>query len=129
MRSLSGFWNLLVILDAVATGLFHYYTSGFGSPEPRVFRGWHVLMLLPVIFLLFPATRKSPQSRPSVFDVLWAMLCIIASGYTILQADRLNQHFIGLHKVRIEEVVLGGLLCLLSLEAVRRSLSRSEERR
>ncbi|MEW6262222.1 MAG: TRAP transporter fused permease subunit [Thermodesulfobacteriota bacterium] len=124
MRSLTGFWNILIIVDAVAAGLFHYYTSGFGSPEPRVFRGLHVLMLLPIIFILFPATQKSPQKRPSVFDLLWVAICVIASGYTIVQADRLNQHFIGLHKVRFEEVVLGGLLALLSLEAVRRSLSK-----
>jgi TRAP transporter 4TM/12TM fusion protein len=124
MRTLSGFWNLLIIVDAVIAGFFHYYISGFGSPEPRVLRGLHVMMLLPVIFLLFPATRMSPKNRPSVFDIFAAAICIAASGYTIVHADRLNEHFIGFHKVRLEEVILGGLLAILSIEAVRRSLSK-----
>lgn len=110
--------------DAIFAGLFHYYTSGFGSPEPRIFRGMHLALLLPPIFLLYPAGKRSPQNRPSILDILAAILCLAATLYTVFNADRLNQRFIGYHEVRPEEVVLGGLLSLAVIEACRRALSK-----
>jgi TRAP transporter 4TM/12TM fusion protein len=113
-----------VFVVAVIAGLFHYYCAGFGSPEPRTFRGLHLSMLLPFVYLLYPAWKKSPRHRPSVPDLLAAVLCLAASLYTVFYADRLNQRFVGFHPVRGEEVALGGLLALAAIEACRRSISK-----
>ena len=109
---------------AVVAGLFHYYTSGFGSPEPRIFRGLHLAMLLPIIFLLYPATERSSRERPSVLDGILALVCLAACLYTVVHADRLNQRFLGFHEVRGEEAVLGALLALCVIECCRRALSK-----
>jgi TRAP transporter 4TM/12TM fusion protein len=124
MRQLTLPWKLPILVVAVIAGVFHYYCAGFGSPEPRTFRGLHLSMLLPFIFLLYPARRTSPQQRPSVPDLLAALLCLVASLYTVVFADRLNLRFIGFHAVRPEEVVLGGLLAIAVIEACRRSISK-----
>ena len=124
MRQLTPPWKLPILVVAVIAGVFHYYCAGFGSPEPRTFRGLHLSMLLPFIFLLYPARRTSPQQRPSVPDLLAALLCLVASLYTVVFADRLNLRFIGFHAVRPEEVVLGGLLAIAVIEACRRSISK-----
>jgi len=124
MRSLSRWWMTPIFLIAIGAGLFHFYTSGFGSPEPRVFRGLHLALLLPVIFILYPAASRSPKDRPSLIDFLAALLCLVATLYTVYHADRLNHRFVGYHKVRIEEVILGGLLALAVIEACRRALSK-----
>ena len=124
MRSVNKWWMYLIYATAIVAGLFHYYTSGFGSPEPRVFRGLHLCMLLPIIFLLYPATSRSPKHRPSIPDILSAFLCIAATLYTVFHAERLNERFVGFHKVRPEEVVLGGLLALAVIETCRRALSK-----
>ena len=113
-----------IYLLAIGAGLFHYYTSGFGSPEPRIFRGLHLALLLPVIFLLYPATARSDRRRPSVPDVFCALVCLAACLYTVVHADRLNEHFIGFHEVRAEEVILGTLLGLCVIECCRRALSK-----
>jgi TRAP transporter 4TM/12TM fusion protein len=109
---------------AVAAGLFHYYTSGFGFPEPRVFRGLHLAFLLPSIYLFYPAGPRSPKDRPSLVDLIAALLCVTAALYTVYHADRLNERFVGYHAVRTEEVLLGGLLTLAVIEACRRALSK-----
>jgi TRAP transporter 4TM/12TM fusion protein len=124
MRELPLRWKLPIFVVAVIAGVFHYYCAGFGSPEPRTFRGLHLSMLLPFVFLLYPAWKKSPQHRPSVFDLAAAAVSLAASLYTVFNADQLNQRFIGFHAVRPEEVVLGGLLALLVIEACRRSISK-----
>jgi TRAP transporter 4TM/12TM fusion protein len=124
MRQLTFPWKLPVLVVAVVAGVFHYYCAGFGSPEPRTFRGLHLAMLLPFVFLLYPCHQKSPRHRPSVPDLLAAALCLVASLYTVVFADRLNQRFVGYHAVRPEEVVLGGLLAIAAIEACRRSISK-----
>lgn len=124
MRQLTFPWKLPILVVAVIAGVFHYYCAGFGSPEPRTFRGLHLSMLLPFVFLLYPARRTSPQQRPSVPDLVAALLCLVASLYTVVFADRLNLRFIGFHAVRPEEVVLGGLLAIAVIEACRRSISK-----
>ncbi len=124
MRTLSNRWMVPIYLLAIGAGLFHYYTSGFGSPEPRVFRGLHLALLLPVLFLLYPATARSNRQRPSVLDVVCALISLAACLYTVVHADRLNERFVGFHEVRTEEVVLGALLALCVIECCRRALSK-----
>ena len=124
MRQLTLPWKIPILVVAVIAAAFHYYCAGFGSPEPRTFRGLHLSMLLPFVYLLYPAWKKSPLHRPSVIDLLAAALCLVASLYTVFYADRLNQRFVGFHPVRPEEVVLGGLLSIAVIEACRRSISK-----
>jgi TRAP transporter 4TM/12TM fusion protein len=124
MRQLSRAWMIPVAATAVIAGLFHYYCAGFGSPEPRTFRGLHLAMLLPFVFLLFPARAKSPRRRPSGPDLAAAAVTLAAALYTVVHADRLNQRFVGFHAVRPEEVALGALLALGAVEACRRSISK-----
>jgi len=124
MRQLTLPWKIPILVVAVIAAAFHYYCAGFGSPEPRTFRGLHLSMLLPFVYLLYPAWKKSPRHRPSVIDLLAAALCLVASLYTVFYADRLNQRFVGFHPVRPEEVVLGGLLSIAVIEACRRSISK-----
>jgi TRAP transporter 4TM/12TM fusion protein len=124
MRDLKGWWNVPILVVGVVASVFHFYTSGFGTPGPRILRGIHLFLLLPMVFLLFPATRKSPKHRPSVLDLALSLLCALSTSYTIYHADRLNMRFIGYHDVRLEEVVLGGLLAIAVIEACRRAMSK-----
>jgi TRAP transporter 4TM/12TM fusion protein len=87
-------------------------------------RGIHLLLLLPLIFLLYPATQRSPRDRPSALDVLAASGSGAACGYILWHAERLNFRFQGVDDVLAAEILLGSLLVGLVIEACRRSLSR-----
>ncbi len=113
-----------MLILGIGAALFHFYTSGFGTPGPRQMRGLHLFMLLPLVYLFFPATSKSPKDRPSMWDVGASLLCMAASGFTIVEADRLNRRFLGFHEVLPVEVILGGLMVLAVIEACRRALSK-----
>ena len=124
MRSLKGGLKVFVFIYAVTACLFHLYTSGFGTFEPRTQRGLHLLLLLPLIYILYPATSKSPKERPSVLDIIASVLCFLGPAYIVWNADRLNFRMVGIDEVLPIELFLGTTLVILVVEAARRALSR-----
>jgi len=124
MRSLNKPLYLLILALACLSAGLHYYWSGFGGPQPRIIRGIHLLILLPSIYVLFPATKRSPKTRPSVFDILAIACCLAAIVYILVETPRLNKRFFTVSDVRAVETVLGWVMALLCLEAVRRSISK-----
>jgi TRAP transporter 4TM/12TM fusion protein len=107
----------------VAAALFHFYTAGYGTLEPRLQRAVHLLFLIPLAFLAFPFNSRSPKTRPSAFDWLWAAITAVASLYHIWNADRLNHRWEGASPVLPIEVIIGSVMAVLVIEACRRSLS------
>ncbi len=124
MRTLTGWLKGIILIYGVSAALLHLYTSGFGTFEPRTQRGLHLLFLLPLIYILFPATKNSPKNRPSFFDVLAALLCFLGPAYIVWNAERLNFRMVGMDEVLPVEMVLGTCLVFLVVEAARRALSR-----
>jgi TRAP transporter 4TM/12TM fusion protein len=124
MRSLKGWLKISILIWGTAASLLHLYTSGFGTYEPRTQRGLHLLLLLPLIYILFPATKKSPKDRPTLFDVMASILCFLGPFYIVSNAERLNFRIMGIDEVLPVEIVLGTILVILVLEAARRALSR-----
>ena len=123
MRKLSGIVGWGAGTYAAAASLFHLWTAGYGTFEPRIQRSIHLLFLVPLIFLVFPFNRRSPKDRPSAFDWVWAALSAVASLYLIWDKDRLNMRWEGASSVQPIEVVIGCVMVLLVIEACRRSLS------
>ncbi|MBI4591441.1 MAG: TRAP transporter fused permease subunit [Candidatus Rokubacteria bacterium] len=124
MRKLSGLVGWGVGAYAVAASLLHLYTAGYGVFEPRVMRALHLLFLVPLVFLLFPFNRRSPQHRPSGMDWAAAAVAFLASAYQIRNVERLNERWVGASDILLIEVFLGSAMVLLVIEACRRSLSR-----
>ncbi len=124
MRSLKGGLKVFVLIYGVIACLFHLYTSGFGTFEPRTQRGLHLLLLLPLVYLLYPATSKSPKERPSLLDGIASILCFLGPAYVVWNAERLNFRMVGIDEVLPIELFLGTVLVILVVEAARRALSR-----
>lgn len=122
MREIKGWakWPISICLTAIA--LFHLYTAIFGVYQPRIQRGVHLMVLLPMAFLLFPATKKSPVDRPTALDVVLAVLAVLPPLFIILANDRLNLRFALLDPVQPIEMVLGALNIALVIEALRRAV-------
>lgn len=124
MRSLRGWVKIAVLIYGTFASLLHLYTSGYGTFEPRTQRGLHLLFLLPLIYLLFPATSKSPKDRPTLFDAIASILCFLGPAYIVWNAERLNFRMVGMDEVLPIEMILGTALVILVVEACRRALSR-----
>ncbi|KGD99206.1 TRAP transporter permease [Rhizobium sp. YS-1r] len=129
-RPLSPTAARLVGVLLVTLSIFHYYTAGFGLLSEVVHRGIHLSFVLGLIFLVFPFTRRgydqpaqSSLVRPLGISLIdWAL----AAGAVVAV---LHVPFIPLDDLAFRvgnptttDVVLGGILVLVLLEATRRSV-------
>ncbi|MFW6028149.1 MAG: TRAP transporter permease [bacterium] len=123
MRELSGSIRLAVIVWAAAVALFHLYTAGFGFYEPRSQRSLHLLMLMPLAFILFPARKSSQRVNPSAVDWGLAALALLPHWYSYHEAFRINLRFENIDPLLPMEVAMGTLATVLIVEAIRRAVT------
>jgi TRAP transporter 4TM/12TM fusion protein len=73
VRQLTGPLKWICWLWAASAAAVHLYFGGTGFPEPIQMRGFHLLVFVPILFLLYPARKGSPADRPSALDWGWAL--------------------------------------------------------
>jgi TRAP transporter 4TM/12TM fusion protein len=123
MRELRGHVALAVGIWAASATVFHVYTAGFGFLEPREQRSVHLGLLLPLAFLLYPWNERSPKNRPSWVDWLLAGLSVLPNIYSYVEANRINLRFENVTPLLATEIVLGTIITVLILEALRRAVT------
>ncbi|TZG32937.1 TRAP transporter permease [Agrobacterium sp. B1(2019)] len=114
----------------IALSIFHYYTAGFGLLSEVMHRGIHLSFVLGLIFLVFPVSRRgygevaaSSVLRPlgiSLFD--WALAIGAVVAVMHVPFIPLDDLAFRVGNPTNTDVVLGGLLVLVLLEATRRSV-------
>jgi TRAP transporter 4TM/12TM fusion protein len=122
MRRLSGVVGWGVGGWAAAAALFHIWTAYAGAWEPREMRAVHLLFLIPLAFVLFPAGERSPTNRVTWTDWAWAVVSMVPCVYVIRYAQELTERWEGVHPVTTTQVILGTILVVAVLEASRRSV-------
>lgn len=117
--------TLLVILS-----LFHYYTAGFGLLSETMHRGIHLSFVLGLIFLVFPFSKRG-YSEPTSSSLMRPLGISLLDWFFALGAVVAVMHvpFIPLDDLAFRvgnpttwDVILGGFLVLVLLEATRRSV-------
>lgn len=122
MRALDGWKKTVVGIWLMAVSVFAFYTATFGIMQPRIQRGVHLLFLLPMAFILFPATKKSISDKIPVYDWIMAFLSLLPALYVIIRNDALSMRFEFVEPLTSLEMALGALNILLMLEAIRRAV-------
>lgn len=122
-RKFKGNWGVIVTVIAVSAAALHLYSVYNGLYNPRVQRAMHLLFMLPLAFLLFPARENSPQDRPSIPDLILVVLSIVVSSLGILELDRLENRWIFSTDLFPRELIFGTINVVLIVEATRRTVS------
>jgi TRAP transporter 4TM/12TM fusion protein len=121
-RKLSGFWSLTVSLMGLGMVLFYFYAAGVRPVSDQYHRGIYVLLTYVMIFISFPLWHRSNQTRPTVVDIILALVAAGAVGYWIVEFENLNYRM-GVESSTDIYVSIIGLL--ISLEVSRRVLGWS----
>lgn len=123
MRDLAGPLKLLVTLWLAAAAAIHLYFGGFGFPEPITMRGFHLLVFVPPLFVLYPAfPGRSPERRPSVLDWLWVLAAAAPHAWVMWNWDKVSDRMEYVDPFGWEMMVLASLAIVTLLEATRRAV-------
>ncbi len=120
-RKFSGMMGKLVAAICILMSLFHLYTAGFGVFEAIKQRNIHLTFVLVLSFLLYPSRKSDSNGKASWLDWILVGLSIYVGVYLMLIYDDLANR--GGVTVPMD-IYMGGLLCLLVLEAARRATGK-----
>jgi len=121
-RKLAGRWGLIVTALAVFMSLYHLYAANITVIQ-QIHLTRHLMFVLVLSFLLYPATRASlKRGSPTIYDLLLVALSIVALGYILVDFEAfIYRSYIPTWPDRI----FGIITILLVLEATRRTVGNA----
>ena len=124
MRKMTGKIGTAIAIWAAAAAAFHLYCAYIGYLEPRIQRSLCLLWFMPLVFIIYPASKKrSPMHRPSVFDWALAAVAVTPHFYSFMEAHRINLRLEDVDPLLPAEIFFGAIAVLLMLEALRRAVT------
>ncbi|HKM39640.1 MAG TPA: TRAP transporter permease [bacterium] len=110
-------WGVITAIICVVMSLFHLYTAGFGALSAVHQRSVHLGFALFLTFIFAPFRKESPKNKPSVWDVLLALLSAGCCLYIFLEYNN-----IALRGGRLTNLdyLVGAVVIMVVLEASRR---------
>lgn len=116
-RTFSGFMKKLFFVLCILVSCYHLYTATFGPPLTLIHRSIHVSMMLVLTFLMYPMTKKSSFTTPSIID--WLLVAASLAAPIYITTD--YQGFVErAGNANTMDMAMATLLVVLVLEASRR---------
>ena len=118
-RKIDAPWNYIITVVSCIFVSYHIITARFGMPEAFKHRAIHLGFILFLLFLYYPAGRKSHPNRPGAIDIGLSLLGVITCAYLYFNIDA----FVMRAGVAMPTDYLFGAVCiLLVIEACRRAV-------
>lgn len=122
-RVYSGWMNMVVSVILVGFALFQLWANLTGTLGAVKLRAEHIMLLLPLAFMLYPTYRKERRKRRMmpVWDILLCVTAVACFAYILSRYDALTK------TGRLNDTdVWVGIVCLaVSFEAARRKLQQN----
>ncbi|MBM7604010.1 TRAP transporter 4TM/12TM fusion protein [Metabacillus crassostreae] len=121
-RKLTGIVGKIVFIGLLAFSLFQLYTAIFGIFTAQIQRTIHLGFALTLIFLLFPANRKSKKTHK--LQVTWydGLLALLSVGVGLYWPIFFEKLVMSVGRLTTLDFIVGLIAILLVLEATRRAV-------
>lgn len=121
-RKLTGIVGKIVFIGLLAFSLFQLYTAIFGIFTAQIQRTIHLGFALTLIFLLFPANRKSKKTHK--LQVTWydGLLALLSIGVGLYWPIFFEKLVMSVGRLTTLDFIVGLIAILLVLEATRRAV-------
>lgn len=119
-RPLTGAARELVRVVAVILPLLTIAVAFTGWFDTMSRRAGHLLLTIPLIFLLYGARRA--DGKVPLLDWIWSGLAALSFGWILLERERILWRFVYVDPMSTVDFVLGVTAVLLVIEATRRTL-------
>ena len=120
VRDNKGLFGKVVMLIGIMMSLVHIYLLGFNPIDPWVFLHLHLVFGVVLTLFLYPATSRSPQDKPSFWDIGAAILAVMAAIYFVIEANEIAYRII-VAPTKLD-LIFSVIIILLVLEITRRTL-------
>lgn len=117
---LSGMAAWVVFAIAISMSIFQLFTGFFGELPGSKQLSIHLAFALVLCYLCFPLSKKSPRNKIAAWDIFLALLGGAAALYLFVNYDHVVT---SVGDAAMYDLVVGGVLIVLVLEATRRSIS------
>ena len=107
----------IIKVICILFSLFHLYTAWTGPLQTLMHRAVHTGVVMGLVFLLYPFSRKSSRKSTSAIDWLLGILSFATGGYIVLYY---NQLVLRAGMPTTEDYIFSALAVVLILEASRR---------
>lgn len=111
-------WGLVVRAAAILLSLFHLYTAGFGSLPMIKQRSLHLALVLFLVYLCFPGSKRFSRRSVHPLDAALAVAALGVNLYVFVRFDRIAAQS-GI--VNRADLLVGALVILIVLEGCRRT--------
>ena len=118
--SIIGTIKFSAALIAISISLFHLYTGAFGIIEAYEMRTIHLMTLMILAFLYWPASKKWSREKSAKIDIPLALICLIIDTYLMANHYRITTREWYTGPMNIFDISLGWITMALVLEATRR---------
>jgi len=119
-RAVRGKAGLFIRWLAIAMSLFQLYTGFYGELSGAKQLSVHLSFALVLCYLIFPRSKRSPRDRVSFLDAVLAVVGGVAALYLFANYEHVA-YSVG--RAELYDILMGGAVIALTLEATRRSVS------
>ena len=112
-------------MASVGLTVFTLYMGFHITLGPIVTRAAHLMVVIPLAFLLYPARKRLPHGGPSPVDYFLAAAASAAFAWAIVSAERFEARFAYFDPVEPLDLVFGVLALVTVFEATRRTVGSS----
>lgn len=119
-RKFSGTTLQVVTAYCIVVVLIHLYILYLGTYTVTVQRSLHLALLISLAFLFYPARKSSPLDRPTIPDLVLAILAFFSFFYLTANSSFIEAHTTLTGPISPIDVLMGTMAILLILEASRR---------
>jgi len=120
VRSFADAVKFSTAVIAIAISSFHLYTGAFGIFEAYLMRSVHLMTLLTLAFLFYPASKQWSRKKSAMIDIPLALICLTIDIYLMANHDRIASREWYTGPMTGYDVAFGWITMMLLLEATRR---------
>ncbi|RKL63812.1 hypothetical protein DXT63_04945 [Thermoanaerobacteraceae bacterium SP2] len=104
----------------IVLALYQLYSIIYAFPTVVVYRGIHLTVLAALTFLMYTTPEDKKDKKLKTFDIICASLSLVIGLYIVLNGERWAFRRVFLDPLTLGDKILGIIMVLLVLEAVRR---------
>lgn len=112
---------IVAVLSILVSGLV-FYTAFKGAFPPLIQRAGFLTLMVPLILLLYPRSKKSPTDKIPLSDIILAGTAALSFGWILIDYNRIAYRIPYVSHVTTVDLILGTLAVLFILEVTRRTL-------